>query len=88
MDPGKQYLIVSTFGWGLVGKFVKMTNFNDADFEEAHFVTKCGDETDWGRFVRNGPGRNPVVNLLGKITVNLDHRIFSAEFPYVMPKSR
>lgn len=88
MEEGKKYLVVSAFGWGHVGVYKRTMGINDAVFADCHFVTKCGDNTDWGRFVRNGPGANALVNLLGEVTINLDHRLWSVEFKHELPKPR
>jgi hypothetical protein len=88
LEEGKSYLIITAFGWGFVGRFLRMTGLNDAVLADAHFVTNCGQDTDWGRFARNGPGRNAVVNKVGTATINLDHRVWSVEFTHDLPKPR
>ena len=87
-EEGKRYLIVTTFGWGFVGRMVKRVGINSILLADCHFITKCGENTDWGRFARTGPGANPIVNLIGETVVNLDHHIWATEYRHDMPKSR
>lgn len=88
MEKSKRYLIVTSFGWGFVGVFERNIGISEIELSDGHFITRCGEDTDWGRFVRNGPGRNAIVNKVGTITINLDHRIWSVEYPHELPKSR
>ena len=88
MEVGKTYLIVMDFGWGFVGTVKELCGFSEVVLDDAHFITKCGDQTDWGRFVRNGPGSNAVVNRIGETVVNLDKRLWSTEYRHDLPKSR
>ncbi len=89
MEEGKQYLIILTNGWGFVGTFVKYMSINLAVLAHAHFITKCGDDTDWGKFLRLGPGPNAIVNKTGDTTkVNLDFLLWMEEFPHELPATR
>ncbi len=89
MDEGKQYLIIQTNGWGFVGTFVKYLALNCVLLTHAHFITKCGDDTDWGKFLRNGPGPNAIVNKTGDTTiVNLDFLLWLEEMPHELPPTR
>lgn len=88
IEVGKRYLFVLDFGRGIVGRVLRLSGFNDVVLTEAHFITRCGQETDWGRFVRNGPGPEAIVNAIGPATINMDKRIWSAEFSHALPKSR
>ena len=88
MEPGKKYLIIITFGWGLVGTFRREKGLNEVELDDCHFITNCGQQTDWGRFARNGPGSGAVVNALGTTTVNMDHHLFYVEFLHDLPRSR
>jgi len=85
MQEGESYIVVLTNGFVFVGNYSKPSGINDAIFTDAHFVTRCGEQTDWGQFIRNGPQRGFVVNQTGdsETTINLDFRLWSCPFPHM-----
>ena len=88
LEIGKRYLFVLTHGWGMVGTVQAFVGLCEVTLSDAYFITRCGDNTDWGRFMRNSPGKNAIVNRLNNPTINLDHRIWSDEFSHELPETR
>ncbi len=88
MEQGKKYLLITSFGWGFVGTFAAIVGLNQVTMTDCHFVTRCGENTDWGQFVRKGPGTGCVVNKLGTTTINLDHCIWRVEYEHELPRTR
>ena len=88
LEKGKKYLLITAFGWGFVGTFDAIVGLNQVAMTDCHFVTRCGEGTDWGQFVRKGPGAGCIVNQLGTTTINLDHCIWRTEFKHDLPRTR
>ncbi|MGF1580431.1 MAG: hypothetical protein ACFCD0_13805 [Gemmataceae bacterium] len=88
-EVGTRYLFILSHGWGLVGTFAERNGINDVILTDSYFVTRCGDDTDWGRFVRNGPGEHCIVNKLGdRLVINLDHRLWDVPYTHELPETR
>lgn len=88
IEVGKRYLFIVAFGWGFVGRVESLHGLNEVVLSDCHFITNCGQDTDWGRFVRKGPNSGAIVNKLGETVINLDHCIWRTEFVHQLPQSR